>query len=225
MSATTRSSVVSVVRVELTVVPSRSTVIVSAIAKISSRRWPTKMTPIPSRQSRRMMSNSAWTSWGVSEDVGSSRTRSRASSRIAAAISISWSSATDSAPTFRSTDRWSIQAVERRSCCATHARLVDESGPLRRRHTAHEQVLRDREVRKHDRLLVDDGNASTTRVARGLRVDELSVKCDTTGVRAVHAAQDVDQGRLPRPVLAQESVHFPGLDLQPHVVEDDDLIE
>ena len=46
-----------------------------------------------------------------------------------------------------------------------------------------------------------------------------AAQADLAGVRAVHAGQDLDQGRLAGTVLAQQRVHLAGPDVEIDIVE------
>ena len=69
-------------------------------------------------------------------------------------------------------------------------------------------VLGDRHHRDQHEVLVDHPDPEVDRIAGRAHLDRLAVDEDLALVRPVEAVEDVHQRRLPRPVLAEESVHL-----------------
>jgi hypothetical protein len=79
---------------------------------------------------------------------------------------------------------------------------------------AHEDVLRDREIREQRGLLVDHRDAGGAGRGRVLEHDRLAVEQQPPCVRTVHPGEDLDQRRLPGPVLTDQGVGLPRAQLQ-----------
>ena len=147
------------------------------------------------------------TSLSLSEAVGSSMIRIRASAPSARAISTSCCSGIDSVLHFR-------ERVDRRA-----DPLEQALRPRRRSRPAHappraaslepdRDVLGDRQVAEERRLLIDRGDAQ---VARGLGVevrDRLVLDLDRARVGNMGAGDHLDQRRLARSVFADQGVNF-----------------
>ena len=98
---------------------------------------------------------------------------------------------------------------------------VDHAGHARRR-GAEKDVLGHRQVRNEIQLLVDDANAERQRVARAVDVDRLAAHADLAAVLAIRAAENLHQRGLAGAVLAEQHVHFAGVQRQIDAVERDD---
>jgi hypothetical protein len=97
------------------------------------------------------------------------------------------------------------EALEQRGRGPVELGPVDAAEPAGRL-PAHEDVLRDAEVREQRGLLVDDGDAGRLRVGRAAEGQLRAVEDDRAGVRAVHAGEQLDDRRLARAVLADKRV-------------------
>ena len=101
-----------------------------------------------------------------------------------------------------------VQVGEKRLGLAAQAAPAD---PERVRSVAPEaDVLGDRQVRAEIDLLVDGADAQPLRVERARRLDLVSLEEDAAGVGGVDSSQDLDQGRLPGPVLPHDGMDFAG---------------
>ena len=74
-------------------------------------------------------------------------------------------------------------------------------------------------------VLVDHHDAGGERVGGARRTERAVVEAHGAGVGGVHAEDHVAERRLPRPVLAQQAVHFPRAHRQRDVVESGDRPE
>src|SRR5262249_28856466 len=82
------------------------------------------------------------------------------------------------------------------------------------RFPADEDVLFDRQVGEEVELLIDDADPETLRLVRGGQRDRLTVQHDLPLVRRVDTGEDFHEGRLARPVFADERHTFTGIDLE-----------
>ncbi len=83
----------------------------------------------------------------------------------------------------------------------------------------HEDVLRHGEVREHQGLLVDAGDAQRLRIGRAAQLDLLAVHQQLAGVRAVEAGHHLDQGRLAGAVLAHQRVDLTRVEIERDAAE------
>ena len=90
---------------------------------------------------------------------------------------------------------------------------------------AQRDVLRDRQVRKQRRLLVDGGNAETAGTDRVIVGDRFAADFEGAGVRLVGSSDDLDERRLAGAVLADEGVHLARIQVECDVVERGDTTE
>src|SRR5262249_53533942 len=94
---------------------------------------------------------------------------------------------------------------------APHDRAAGEpEGPPRVAVVAEDDVLSDRERLDEPEVLVHHPDAGVERVARRVEVDLLAVEVDLALVRPVEAGEDVREGALAGPVLAEQRVHLAG---------------
>ena len=101
---------------------------------------------------------------------------------------------------------------------AMHRVVLNAADPVDRL-TAHENVLRDRQIEEQRRLLIDDSNPRVTGV-RGPAQDNLaSVHEETSHVRLMDAAEDFHQGRLAGPVLPDQRMRLAGVQVKRHIFE------
>src|SRR5688572_7924284 len=98
---------------------------------------------------------------------------------------------------------------------------VDEAWPACR-HVAQKNILGHRQLRHEVELLVDHADAERQRIARALDIHSAAVDSNLADVFAVSAAEDLHQRRLTGPVLAEQHVHFAGVQRQIDAVERDD---
>ncbi len=84
---------------------------------------------------------------------------------------------------------------------------------------AEHQVLGNRQVRKALQLLLHGRDASSQRVARGSERDRCSVQTDGSRVGRLDAAEQLDQRRLARSVLADEPQDLACLERQVDALE------
>src|SRR5439155_3234650 len=93
---------------------------------------------------------------------------------------------------------------------AAHRLLIQESEPGQRRRTqllaAEEEVARRVEVVREREILVDGLDAELARLARVCDGDRSAIDRDLAGVSVVHPGDDLDQGRLAGPVVADDRV-------------------
>jgi hypothetical protein len=112
-----------------------------------------------------------------------------------------------------------VQLVEESLGLIVHLLPID---PLREGMgllVTHEDVLRHGEVRIAGHMLVDRGNAVPLGVLGMPKLDRLTFQDDLTRVRNMNPGDDLDEGRLARPVFAHESVDFPPAQVEAHLVE------
>src|SRR3954464_12943540 len=79
---------------------------------------------------------------------------------------------------------------------------------------AHEDVFRNRQLRKEQQLLVYGGYARLLGRLRRGKGGRPAVHLDTTRVRLVDAGHDLDKRGLSRAILAEQGVYLPGLDVE-----------
>jgi hypothetical protein len=182
-------------------------------------------TAMPSALSAATRSSSPSASAGDSAAVGSSMTRMRASSDSALAISTVCCSAIESSRTV-----WPArivparaEALEQRVRVALHPPRVDHPAPHRL--AAEEDVLGDGPVGEEVELLVDDRDAVVLGVERVVQLDRLAVDGDRARVGAVHAGEDLHQGRLAGAVLADDRVDLARGAGEVDAVQDGDAVE
>ena len=84
---------------------------------------------------------------------------------------------------------------------------------------AGEDVLGDRKLPHQRTLLVDDGDAQSAGFVLIDATQQVAVEPDLTGIRRVHAADDLAQRRLARAVLAQQSMNLTAANIHGHVTE------
>ena len=167
------------------------------------------MMPTPCDFSSPMTRKSRSTSLSLSEAVGSSMIKMRASAPRARAISTSCCSGIDSertsvsgsivAPIFSSKSR----ARVRRSAPA-------DTAPASVRLEPDRDVLGDRQVRKERRLLVNRGDSQLARTHRIEVADRLALDLDCSLVGQMGAGDHLDQRRFARAVFADQGVDLAG---------------
>ena len=190
-----------------TVLPSRMTVMRSAISVISLSLCEIMIEVMPRSWSRRSRPSRCSESLSLSAAVGSSRISSRTSLDSALAISTSCCLPTPSWPTgvtgfsSRPTD------VQQLPASALAQVPVDEAAAAALL-VAEEDVLRDREVGDQRELLVDDHDPDVLAVADAAEVDGLAVVDDLAVVAAgrVDARQHLHQRGLAGAVLTADRV-------------------
>jgi len=74
-------------------------------------------------------------------------------------------------------------------------------------------------------MLVDHPDPGRDSLLWGVELDRLAVHPDIAGTRLVEAVEDVHQGGLASPVLAEQGVDGAALDGHVHVVVRDDVTE
>src|SRR3712207_1617282 len=85
--------------------------------------------------------------------------------------------------------------------------------------TAHEQVLRDRELGEQVQLLRDHGDPGGLGVARRGELDGLSTHLQRSLVWRVEAVNDLHERALAGPVLADEGVDLAGPQVEIHALD------
>jgi hypothetical protein len=110
-----------------------------------------------------------------------------------------------------------LQACEQLACMPAHRRPVDPPSPTRL--ASDEDVLGNRKVREHGRMLVDHRDTVTLRVARPADRDLLALEQDPAAIGLVDTAQDLDQRALAGAVLAGKRVHAPGMQAKINVAQ------
>ena len=155
--------------------PSRRTVTVSQIAKISSRRCEMNSTAAPRSRSARTTPNSRSTSWPDSAAVGSSMISTRASKRERLGdLDDLLVGDREAAHGLLGVEAHAEAVHQLLDAVRCSARAVD--APQRaERVAAHHHVLRHREVGEERRLLIDHGDAGVARVGRAVEVDRRAV--------------------------------------------------
>ena len=83
---------------------------------------------------------------------------------------------------------------------------VDLAEPLRK--PTEEEVLPDTKRRHEIDFLVDRADSQTLGFDRSLRCDWRTGQVDFAGIRLINAGQNLDQGGLPRSILAHQRVNF-----------------
>ena len=167
--------------------------------------------PTPCSRSRPSRASSVSASCCDSDAVGSSRTRIRARTASARAISTSCRRATLRPPTRARTGPISgmSSSATRASACGVQPTAIDQHAQPGRL-AAQQDVLGHREVRRQRQLLVDQPDAQPVGLGRVADLDRPAVHLDRAGVGPHDAAQHLDQRRLPRAVLAQQGVDLAG---------------
>ena len=80
----------------------------------------------------------------------------------------------------------------------------------------HEDVLRHRQVREHQRVLVDAGDPERLGICRAAQLDGLAVHGEMAAIRPVEAGHQLDQRGLACAVLADERVDLTGGEVKRH---------
>ena len=93
------------------------------------------------------------------------------------------------------------------------------------RFPSEEEVARDAHERDHREVLIDGGYPAVEGVARRGEADLLALAEDLALVGLVDAGERLDQGGLPRAVVAEEAHHLAGADAHGDVLEGDDAPE
>jgi hypothetical protein len=94
-----------------------------------------------------------------------------------------------------------------------------------RRLAAQKEVAGDAHQRDHRQVLVDRGYPSIEGVTRRDEPDLLALDKHPALVVLVDAGEDLDQGGLPRAVVAEQTHNLPGADAHGDVLQSDDLPE
>ena len=84
---------------------------------------------------------------------------------------------------------------------------------------ADENVLRDIEIGKQQRLLIDRRDAHPLRLGRARDRDAASVQPDLAAVGLINAGDDFDQRRLAGAVLAEQRMDFAGIKRKRNVLQ------
>jgi hypothetical protein len=88
-----------------------------------------------------------------------------------------------------------------------------------------EDILSHGEMGEQIRLLVDSADASLLRLSGCSEAYRLSLPPHLTAVTGIDARQDVHQGRLAGPILAQQNMNLPLMYVQIHIVQNLDARE
>ena len=105
------------------------------------------------------------------------------------------------------------------NCCAelpnavVRVRAIEEDR-IRHRLVTEQDVLGDGEDRDEHEVLVHHADAAADRVVRAVDLDRLAVEEDLALVRHRHPVEDVHEGRLAGPVLAEQRVDLAGADVE-----------
>ena len=183
------------------------------------------MIPTPWPRSRLSVANSAPVSASDSEEVGSSRIRTRDRTPRARAISTICCCAVLRVATQRigSPDLRQAEPGDQRLGLGEHPAAVEEAESDRL--APEQEVLRDREVRRQRELLVDHADPQPLGIGHVADLDAATVHFHRAGVGPDHAAQDVDQRRFPGTVLPEQPVDLPRAEREIHPVERGDAAE
>ena len=84
---------------------------------------------------------------------------------------------------------------------------------------ADEDILRDRQVGKQARLLVDDRDPKSAGLGGTVDLRRLPVEVDRPAVGLMNAGEDLDEGALPGTVLADQRVDLAGQEIERDVVK------
>ena len=84
---------------------------------------------------------------------------------------------------------------------------------------AQKEVLFDGHLRDQAELLKHDADTFFMGQRRGHRSDLAAKQTVAAIVKPLHAADDLDQGRLSRPVLAKQDMDFSGAQFKLHVLQ------
>ncbi len=117
--------------------------------------------------------------------------------------------------------RVEVQAkhVEQAPGLGVHPPVIDRAGQPAAGLAPEIDVLRDVEIRDERELLEDDGDAQVAGVGGRSQVHGRAVDEDLARVRPMRPAQDPDERGLAGAVLAQQEVHFAGLNDERNVFE------
>ena len=121
-------------------------------------------------------------------------------------------------------DVLALQPVQQLARPRAHLRPVQRA-PLGAWRMAHEDVLRNRQVREQQQFLVHDRDALRRCGARRCEMHGLAIHLHLAAVGAMHAAHDLDQGRFAGAVLAQQGMHFAGTHVERDVLQHADARE
>ena len=167
------------------------------------------MMPTPCDFRSPMTRKSRSTSLSLSEAVGSSMIRMRASAPRARAISTSCCSGIDSE---RTSVSGSIVApiFSSRLLRPRASPAPANAAPAAARLEPDRDVLGDRQVRKERRLLVNRGDSQLARTHRIKVADRPALDLDSSLVGQVGAGDHLDQRRFARAVFADQGVNFAG---------------
>ena len=108
-----------------------------------------------------------------------------------------------------------------RSATVDHRRLVQDAAAAEPFLVAEQEVLVDRRVRDQRLLLKHPRDAVPVRLGEVARGEGPAMEADLACIRPHHPAQDVEQGRLAGPVLADDPDDAVGRQLDRDVVEDE----
>ena len=161
---------------------------------------------MPWARNSRSSWSSAWESFSLSDEVGSSRISSSTSLDSALAISTSCCLPTPMRLILVSGVSWRPTFLS--SSIAFACDLLQLMTPRFACSLREEDVLGDRELRDERQLLVDDDDALVLAVADAVEAALLALVEELAVVRAVRvdARHDLHQGRLAGPVLADQGV-------------------
>ena len=177
------------------------------MAKTSSSRCEMNSTAAPCALSVRITSKSRSTSAADSAAVGSSITITLASRDSALPISTTCWSAMDRPRAIRAGSSGTPRRLKIAAASSCIARRSIRR-PVPQGLAADEHVLRHGQVGEQRRLLVDHRDAGRLRGGRAVQRDLLAVDLERPAVRLVHPGEDLHQGGLARPVLAEQRVHL-----------------
>ena len=116
-----------------------------------------------------------------------------------------------------------VRAVADRITVIRRGKVVGEALPTST--SAELDVLGDGEDRYQHEMLVDHADARGHRVARALKADQLVVNEDLAAIGVVQPVEDVHQGALAGPVLAEQSMDLTGADHQVNRIVGDQRAE
>jgi hypothetical protein len=103
-----------------------------------------------------------------------------------------------------------------------HRASIQQPQRIPRRGVPRVDVLRDVQVRKRQRLLVNQRDPVPLRILRRVQVHGLIVNEDAARVRPMHSGEDLQQRAFSRAVLAEKCVHLAGQQIEIHPIQHGD---
>ena len=115
-----------------------------------------------------------------------------------------------------------LHAAQQLSGLLSHSLPIELLGARIAQMVSHEDILGHRKLRKHRGFLMDCHDASRLGIDGIAERHFLSVEREGPAGWDVHTGEHFHQGRLPCPVLSDQSMHFPTSEGEMHIVQGSD---